>query len=66
VLGAIGSAAFLVSTQSTDLAVAAVLTSLYPAVTIALAAFVLRERIDAVRVVGLVLCLASVGLVSAG
>ncbi len=66
VLGAAALASFLAASQVTDLAVAAVLTSLYPAVTIALAAIVLRERITATRAIGLVLCLACVGLVAAG
>jgi drug/metabolite transporter (DMT)-like permease len=66
VLGATATALFLAATQVADLAVAAVLTSLYPAVTIALAAIVLRERIGTTRAIGLVLCLACVGLVAAG
>jgi drug/metabolite transporter (DMT)-like permease len=66
VLGAAATASFLAASHATDLAVAAVLTSLYPAVTIALAAIVLRERINVTRGVGLVLCLACVGLVAAG
>ena len=66
VLGAVASASFLAASHAADLAVAAVLASLYPAVTIALAAIVLRERINVTRAIGLVLCLACVGLVAAG
>lgn len=63
---ATGAAAlFLVATQSGLLTVASVLTSLYPAVTIALAALVLRERIHGTQGLGLVLCGVAVGLVAA-
>ena len=41
-------------------------TSLYPAVTIALAAVVLRERIHGPQGLGLLLCGVAVGLVAAG
>jgi drug/metabolite transporter (DMT)-like permease len=57
--------AFLLATQTGLLTVASVVTSLYPAVTIALAALVLRERIHASQGVGLVLCGVAVGLVAA-
>jgi uncharacterized membrane protein len=42
-----------------------VVTSLYPAITIALAAVVLRERIHGSQGVGLLLCGVAVGLVAA-
>ena len=57
--------AFLLATQTGLLTVASVVTSLYPAVTIALAALVLRERIHASQGVGLLLCGVAVGLVAA-
>lgn len=57
---------FLLSTQLGLMSVAAVLTSLYPAVTVLLAATLLRERLTGGQVVGLLLCLLCVGLVSAG
>jgi uncharacterized membrane protein len=56
--------AFLLATQAGLLAVASVMTSLYPAVTIALAAAVLRERIHLSQGVGLLLCGVAVGLVA--
>jgi drug/metabolite transporter (DMT)-like permease len=56
--------AFLLATQAGLLAVASVVTSLYPAVTIALAAAVLRERIHLSQGVGLLLCGVAVGLVA--
>lgn len=57
--------AFLRATQTGLLTVASVVTSLYPAVTIALAAVVLRERVHASQGVGLLLCGLAVGLVAA-
>lgn len=65
-LATAAAALFLVATQSGLLTVASVLTSLYPAVTIALAAVVLRERIHGSQGLGLVLCGVAVGLVAAG
>ena len=56
--------AFLLATQTGLLAVASVVTSLYPAVTIALAAAVLRERIHLSQGLGLLLCGVAVGLVA--
>jgi drug/metabolite transporter (DMT)-like permease len=67
--GALASAAalsFLLATQSGLLTVAAVLTSLYPAFTILLAATVLREHIHRAQAVGLVFCGLCVALVAAG
>ncbi len=58
--------AFLLATQTGLLTVASVVTSLYPAITIALAAAVLRERIHASQGIGLLLCGVAVGLVAAG
>lgn len=57
--------AFLLATQTGLLTVASVVTSLYPAITIALAAVVLRERIHGSQGVGLLLCGVAVGLVAA-
>ena len=65
-LGAAATVAFLLATQSGALTVAAVLASLYPAVTILLAAVVLKEPVHRVQGVGLVLCGVAVALVAAG
>jgi drug/metabolite transporter (DMT)-like permease len=66
VVGVTGSAAFFASTHAGLLAVTAVITSLYPAVTILLARVLLAERLTPVRLAGLCLAAASVGLIAAG
>lgn len=63
-LGALATGLFMVATQSGSLTVAAVLTSLYPAFTILLAASVLRESVHRAQAVGLVLCGAAIALVA--
>ena len=65
-LAAVAVLAFLLATQTGLLTVAAVLTSLYPAVTILLAALVLKEHIHRAQGVGLGLCAVAVALVAAG
>jgi drug/metabolite transporter (DMT)-like permease len=65
-LGTAGTAAFLLASQSADLAVAGVLASLYPAVTVLLAATVLREPFRLSQGLGLLVCGASVALVAMG
>ncbi len=65
-LGALATGLFQVATQHGYLSVAAVITSLYPAFTVLLAAVVLRERVHAAQAVGLALCAAAVTLVAAG
>ncbi len=65
VLSTAAAAAFLLATQTGLLTIASVVTSLYPAVTIALAAVFLRERVHAPQALGLALCGLAVGLVAA-
>jgi drug/metabolite transporter (DMT)-like permease len=66
VLAAAAGLGFLLATHHGLLSVSAVLTSLYPAFTVLLAALVLRERIHQVQARGLVLCGAAVVLVALG
>lgn len=66
VLSTVATAAFLFATQRGFLTVSGVLTSLYPAFTILLAALLLEERIHRGQGVGLVLCGTAVSLVAAG
>ena len=65
-LGALATGLFQVATQHGYLSVAAVITSLYPAFTVLLAALVLREHIHRTQAFGLALCAGAVVLVAAG
>lgn len=64
--GAAGTILFFFATHQGLLAITAVLTSLYPAVTIVLARVVLGERLTALRLAGLGLAGACVALIAAG
>ncbi len=63
--GSAGTVLYFYATQAGLLAVTAVLTSLYPAVTIVLARVFAGERLAMVRLAGLCLAAASVGLIAA-
>ena len=65
-LGGLATGLFQVATHHGYLTVAAVITSLYPAFTVLLAAALLRERVHRAQGLGLALCAASVALVAAG
>lgn len=65
-LGGLATWAFLVATHHGLLSVSAVLTSLYPAFTVLLAAIVLREHVHRTQAWGLALCGAAVVLVATG
>lgn len=66
ILGALATLAFLTSTGAGELAVVAVLTSLYPAVTVLLAWIVLDERWNRIQGLGLAAAAFSIALISAG
>ncbi len=66
VLVGLATGLFLLATQTGLLTVTAVLSSLYPAFTIILAAIVLKERVHGTRLIGLALSIVAVGLVVAG
>jgi drug/metabolite transporter (DMT)-like permease len=61
-----GNAAFILATQSGQLAIAAVLSSLYPVVTVVLAILVLRERMTRSHVAGIALTALAIGLITVG
>ena len=65
-LGAVAQGAFLFATQHGLLSIVSVISSLYPASTVLLAAVVLRERIQRWQGVGLLLAAAAVALVAIG
>ena len=65
VMGATGTTMFFLSTHHGLLAVSAVITSLYPALTILLARVVSGERLTALRIIGLSLAAVSVALIAA-
>ena len=66
VLGAVATICFLFATREGYLSIASVVTSLYPAFTVLLAATVLREHIHRAQALGLALCGVAVTLVAAG
>jgi drug/metabolite transporter (DMT)-like permease len=64
--GAAGTILYFFATHEGYLAVTAVLTSLYPAVTIVLARTLLGERLSVLRLAGLILAAACVALIAVG
>ena len=65
-IGAAGTVTFLLSTHATDLSLAAVLTSLYPVVTVLLASIALGERLGAGQRLGIGICTLAVATLAAG
>lgn len=66
ILDMAGNAAYITAAQVGELAIAAVLSSLYPVVTVLLAITVLRERLTRGHVVGIVLTAAAIVLIASG
>jgi len=63
VLGAAATTLYFLSTHAGMLAIVVVVTSLYPAITVVLAAMLLHERVRGLQSVGLVLALVAVTLI---
>ena len=66
ICGGSGTIVYFYATQHGYLAITAVLTSLYPAITIVLARVVLGERLTPLRLASLVLAGACVALIAVG
>lgn len=64
VLDALGIALFVLATHRGRIDVAAVLSSLYPAVTVLLARFVLKEHVSRAQLAGMVAALAAVTMIA--
>lgn len=62
----LGNVAFLIATREGALAIAAVLTSLYPVGTILLAWVILRERIALSQTIGIVMAMAACAILAVG
>jgi uncharacterized membrane protein len=65
-LDMLGNATFILAVQSGALAVAAVLSSLYPVTTVILASVFLRERVTRSHALGMVLAVVAVTCIAAG
>jgi len=64
VLAALGSLAFFAAMKAGQASVIAPATSLYPALTVLLAMFFLRERLNKVQLLGLLIALVSIVILS--
>ena len=61
-----GNGAFILAVQAGALAVAAVLSSLYPVTTVILAALFLRERVTGMHAIGIGLAMGAIACIALG
>jgi drug/metabolite transporter (DMT)-like permease len=66
VLDMVGNGAFILAVQSGALAVAAVLSSLYPVTTVILAAVFLHERVTRIHALGIALAVTAIACIALG
>ena len=66
VMDTAGNSFFAAASSLGEVSVVSVLATLYPVVTVGLAAVVLSERVAGLQLVGVVAALAGVALISAG
>jgi len=66
VLDMAGNAAFILAVQAGSLAVAAVLSSLYPVTTVVLASLVLHERVTRSHAAGIALAIGAIACIALG
>ena len=66
VLDMVGNGAFILAVQAGALAVAAVLSSLYPVTTVILAALFLRERVTRMHAIGIALAVGAIACIAVG
>jgi uncharacterized membrane protein len=66
ILDMAGNGAFILAVQAGSLAVAAVLSSLYPVTTVVLASIVLRERVTRIHAAGIALAVVAIACIAVG
>ncbi len=64
VLDSVGNATYMLANQNLRLDVAVILTSIYPAVTVLLSAFVLKEKVRLLQWIGVGMCVAAIILIA--
>jgi drug/metabolite transporter (DMT)-like permease len=64
-LDVVGNAFFVLAAHSGRLDVSAILSSMYPAVTVLLASIILRERVTRLQAIGIIVALVAIPLISA-
>ena len=66
ILDMVGNGAFILAVQAGALAVAAVLSSLYPVTTVVLATIFLHEKVTRAHAVGIALAVTAIACIASG